>query len=258
MVRALTRAMVLASLLPAAPAGAIEWTIGAGAGYAPEYEGSADLEPVPLCSQRARDLYGPTTYVDLFATKLTSNLGAHPNLRLGRWSNAFQHAATSRIMPSTIPRTPTPRSCWAASSDGTLLTRRRRHSVSRCRPGAMLRTAMAISLHRRSGFGVSSPDSCRSLEHSSGPTPARTTCPTISASTPRTRPAAVSIGMTPTPGSKTPGSIWSSGLAKGGGWRASLIGRYRRLLDDAADSPVVKHGGDDDQYFAGAAVAYRC
>jgi MipA family protein len=38
---------------------------------------------VPLWGLRVGKLYGPTTYVDLFATKLTSNLVAHPNLRFG-------------------------------------------------------------------------------------------------------------------------------------------------------------------------------
>ena len=70
-------------LLAAEPAHAVDWTIGLGAGAAPDYEGSKDYEPVPLWSLRASDLYGPTTYVDLFATKLTSNLVAHPNLRIG-------------------------------------------------------------------------------------------------------------------------------------------------------------------------------
>ena len=38
---------------------------------------------MPLWHLRAQDLYGPTTYVDLFGPRLTSNLVPHPNLRLG-------------------------------------------------------------------------------------------------------------------------------------------------------------------------------
>ena len=75
--------IILAPLLLAAPALAIDWVVGAGAGYAPDYEGSADYEAVPLWNLRAGNLYGSTTYVDLFATKLTSNLLPHPHLRLG-------------------------------------------------------------------------------------------------------------------------------------------------------------------------------
>ena len=44
------------------------------------------------------------------------------------------------------------------------------------------------------------------------------------------------------------------GFGQGPGWRASLIGRYRRLLNDVADSPIVKDEGDEDQHFAGAVV----
>ena len=47
------------------------------------------------------------------------------------------------------------------------------------------------------------------------------------------------------------------GFGQGPGWRASLIGRYRRLLDDVADSPIFRSEGDEDQYFAGAIVGYR-
>ena len=83
MVRALRHTIILASLLLATPAWAIDWTVGAGAGYAPDYEGSADYAAVPLWSVRIGNLYGPATYVDLFATKLTSNLLPHPHLRLG-------------------------------------------------------------------------------------------------------------------------------------------------------------------------------
>jgi MipA family protein len=83
MVCAFRRTMILASVLLAAPAWAIDWTVGAGAGYAPDYEGSADYAAVPLWNLRAGNLYGSATYVDLFATRLTSSLVPHPHLRLG-------------------------------------------------------------------------------------------------------------------------------------------------------------------------------
>ena len=40
---------------------AIDWTIGAGVGVTPDYEGSEDYEPVPLWNLTARDLYDPNT-----------------------------------------------------------------------------------------------------------------------------------------------------------------------------------------------------
>lgn len=59
------------------------------------------------------------------------------------------------------------------------------------------------------------------------------------------------------PASRTPASIWPSASVRARGWRANLIGRYRRLLDDAADSPIVEDKGDRDQYFTGVVVGYR-
>lgn len=62
---------------------ATDWTIGAGVGVAPDYEGSEDYEPVPLWNLMARDLYGPNTYVQLVGPKLNSNFLANENFRLG-------------------------------------------------------------------------------------------------------------------------------------------------------------------------------
>jgi outer membrane protein len=82
----------LAQSLPTLPEGTAEtalpaagnrYTVELGAGVAPEYEGSEDYRFVPLWHLRAQDLYGPTTFVDLFGPRLTSNLVPHPNLRLG-------------------------------------------------------------------------------------------------------------------------------------------------------------------------------
>jgi outer membrane scaffolding protein for murein synthesis (MipA/OmpV family) len=62
---------------------AIDWTIGAGAGVAPDYEGSDDYQPVPLWTLRAQDLYHPATYVEINGLKLNSNLLPDDNFRLG-------------------------------------------------------------------------------------------------------------------------------------------------------------------------------
>jgi outer membrane scaffolding protein for murein synthesis (MipA/OmpV family) len=39
-------------------------------------------------------------------------------------------------------------------------------------------------------------------------------------------------------------------------WSVSAIATYARLIDDAADSPVVDDVGDENQFFAGALVNY--
>jgi outer membrane protein len=62
---------------------AVEWTVGAGAAAAPDYEGSADYEAVPLWNLKAADLYHPQTYIQVLGPKLTSNFLASDNWRLG-------------------------------------------------------------------------------------------------------------------------------------------------------------------------------
>lgn len=77
--------MLLAAGLALAPlsAHAVDWTIGLGAGVAPDYEGSDDYGPVPVWLLRAQNLYHPATYVDISGLKLNSNLLPHDNFRLG-------------------------------------------------------------------------------------------------------------------------------------------------------------------------------
>jgi outer membrane scaffolding protein for murein synthesis (MipA/OmpV family) len=40
-------------------------------------------------------------------------------------------------------------------------------------------------------------------------------------------------------------------------WQVSLLGRYARLLGDAADSPIVDDVGSKNQFFGGLLAAYR-
>jgi outer membrane scaffolding protein for murein synthesis (MipA/OmpV family) len=58
-------------------------------------------------------------------------------------------------------------------------------------------------------------------------------------------------------GFKDVGADLVLGFGQGPGWQASLVGRYRYLLDDAADSPIVDDEGDENQLFAGVLVGYR-
>lgn len=64
-------------------ANAVEYTVGLGAGVAPDYEGSDDYEAVPLWNLVAKDLYHPDTYVRIFGPRLRSNFLADNNFRLG-------------------------------------------------------------------------------------------------------------------------------------------------------------------------------
>jgi outer membrane protein len=80
--KVLIGAIVLTLTIPTS-AMAVDWSIGAGAGIAPDYEGSDDYEAVPLWNLQARDLYHPKTYVQLKGTKLNSNFLPSDHWRLG-------------------------------------------------------------------------------------------------------------------------------------------------------------------------------
>jgi outer membrane scaffolding protein for murein synthesis (MipA/OmpV family) len=249
--------IILASLLMATPAWAIDWTVGAGAGYAPDYDGSADYAAVPLWGLRAGNLYGPSTYVDLFATKLTSNLLPHPHLRLGPLveyipkrghveNNAvddlqnvdpalmvggllgwdFMDEPDQAVGVELQARGDVP------NGHGYLVTpaiRLRRAFAGQLTLAGALVSTYASEDYMSDYFGVDAANAARSgLDRYDADA-----------------------------GFKDAGVDLLLGFGQGPGWRASLIGRYRRLLNDAADSPIVKDEGDRDQYFAGAVVDYR-
>jgi outer membrane scaffolding protein for murein synthesis (MipA/OmpV family) len=235
--------MVLAApLLQATPALAVEWTIGAGAGYAPDYEGSADYEAVPFWSLRAAGLYAPTTYVDIVATKLTSNLVPHPNLRLGPLveyiprrghvqNNAvddLKNVDPARILggllgwdfvdtPAQTLGVEVQARVDVADGHGYLVTpavRLRRAFAAQLSLAGALVGIYASGAYMSDYFGIDAADAARSGLHR----------------------------YDANAGFKDAGFDLVFGFGQGPGWQARLIGRYRRVLDDAADSPIVLRG----------------
>lgn len=76
-------AVLAASMAFSNSAMAIDWSLGAGAAVAPDYEGSDDYTAIPLWNVKASDLYHPATYVQIKGPKLNSNFLPHDNWRLG-------------------------------------------------------------------------------------------------------------------------------------------------------------------------------
>lgn len=257
MVPSLGRVVAFASLLVATPAWAIDWTVGAGVGYAPDYQGSADYVAVPLWDLRAGDLYAPTTYLDLFVTKLTSNLLPHPHLRLGpmveyipkrghvenRAVDDLQNVDPAVMLgillgwdfitePAQAFGIELQARGDVANGHGYLIApaiRLRRILVGRLTVAGALVATYASDDYMSDYFGIDGTDAARSgLDQYDADA-----------------------------GFKDTGLDLSLGFGQGLGWGASLIAQYRRLLNDAGDSPIVKDEGDRDQYFAGAMVSYR-
>ena len=61
----------------------VKFTVGAGVGMAPDYEGSNDYELVPLWNLTAVNLYHPKTYIQLLGPRLRSNFLPDDHWQLG-------------------------------------------------------------------------------------------------------------------------------------------------------------------------------
>jgi outer membrane protein len=70
----------------AAPASAVEWTVGAGVAAMPDYEGSDDYRAVPVPLVAANNLYHPETFVVWRFNQIFSNLLPNDNLRVGPYA----------------------------------------------------------------------------------------------------------------------------------------------------------------------------
>lgn len=257
MITTRTCILALGALLAAAPADALDLTVSLGAGYAPDYEGSEDYQPVPFWNLRLSDIYGPTTYVDILGPKLTSNLIAHPNLRLGPLAEFIPkrddvdngrvddlEEVDAAVMlgglvgwdfvatPTRAVGVEVQARADIAEGHGYLVTPALK---TRSSLGGGLSLALAVSGTYASEdymsdyFGIDAEDALRS----------------------GLRRFDADAGF------KDAGVDLVLGLGEGDGWRANLVGRYRRLLEDAADSPIVEDEGDEDQFFAGLLVGYR-
>jgi outer membrane scaffolding protein for murein synthesis (MipA/OmpV family) len=61
----------------------MRFTLGAGVGVAPDYEGSDYYEPVPLWNLSVSNLYHPKTYIQVLGPRLRSNFIPDDHWRLG-------------------------------------------------------------------------------------------------------------------------------------------------------------------------------
>lgn len=78
-------------------------TLGAGAGAAPDYEGSDDYELVPLWNLRVANLYHPKTFVQVIGPRLRSNFLPSDHWRLGLAGNAARNAELARFCAEVTP-----------------------------------------------------------------------------------------------------------------------------------------------------------
>jgi outer membrane protein len=239
-----------------APSG-LQLSIGLGAAYAPDYEGSDDYQGVPLWNLRLGNLYHPETYVRLFTTRLDSNFLADDHWRLGivsQFRPDYGDVDDGRVSRLNTPSDSLQTGVvlgydfWSGlrqdavielegtydllHGNGSLVTPRARLNVplsGGLTLGAQVSGSWASEDYMSNRFGISGGDAGRSgLSRFDADEGFKDT--TLSAS--------LTYALTDN-------------------WSTTVLGAYRRLLGDAADSPIVDDRGDENQFALGALVNYR-
>ena len=253
-------AAVLAVLTTTAAFGsarAVDLTLGLGAAYAPDYEGSEDYQAAPLWNLRLGDLYGEETFVQNIGTSLSSNLLPDEHWRLGvagLYKPDYDNVDNNRVedVKSTeqaLLLGPTLGYDFVtgiardfavevdalydvANGNGGVVTPRLRGKTELA-PGligeARLSTTWASGDYMGNFFSINSADAARSgLDTYDADEGIKDV--TIGGS--------MTYRFTPH-------------------WSLTGIAAYSRLLGDAADSPIVDDEGNENQLFAGALINYR-
>ncbi|NJO34552.1 MAG: MipA/OmpV family protein [Rhodospirillales bacterium] len=235
----------------------MDFTLGLGAAYGPDYEGSDDYAAAPLWNLRASDLYGPETYAQLLGTTFMSNLLPSPHWRLGvagLYRFDYDDVDDDRVQDikstdAALLLGPTLGYDFqagvetdlvlevdalydAAEGNGGVVTPRLRGKTELA-PGligeARASTTWGSGDYMGNWFSVNSVDAARS------------TLDTFDADEGFKD---ILIG-----GSLTYRFAES--------WSLTGVAAYSRLLGDAADSPIIDDQGDANQFSAGALVNYR-
>ena len=239
-------------------AGATDYTVGLGAGVAPDYDGSDDYKAVPAWRFTASNLYHPDTNITLTGPQLRSNFVPDPHLRAGvsglyvpkrdnvdddvvdRMKSTDSSLMLGGIFGWDFFAEPTASLTLAldlrydvANGNGYLITPRLTYfnklPNSRFSIGAELFSNWASDDYMSEYFSVSAGDAARSglsqFDADSGFKD-------------------VGIGL-------------NVNYRLTDHWSATLATSYTRLIGDAADSPIVEDRGNENQFVGGVTINYR-
>jgi outer membrane protein len=238
------------------PRAGVNFTVGAGVGTAPDYEGSDDYEFVPLWNLRAGNLYHPSTFVQVIGPRLRSNFLPSDHWRLGVAGQFIKERDDvgnnqvddlEKVDPSVMlgavggydfladPRQHLTLEVDArqdvANDNGFLASVRGLYGApltENWRFDTLVSSTWASEDYMSSYFGIDASDAARSgLDQFSADEGFKD----------------VSFG----------GVLTYRFFER---WSVSALANYTRLIDDAADSPVVDDVGNENQFFAGALVNY--
>ena len=237
---------------------AADWTIGLGAGVMPDYEGSSDYRAVPLWNLKVANFSGPTTYAQLFGTQFTSNLLNDKSWRLGIFgqyrpdyddvdNNRVQHldGVDPTLMlgvmggydwnlgPGQVLGLEVQASADVLHGNGYLLTFGPNYEVpfggNRWLLKSSINTTYGSKDYMQNYFSVSGQD---------------------------VQSAGFSKSYTADDGFKDVAANLSLTYLINKRWSITGIGQYERMVDQAADSPVVEDEGSKNQWFGGLLVNY--
>ena len=239
------------------PGAGMNFTLGAGAGAAPDYEGSDDYELVPLWNLRVANLYHPKTFVQVIGPRLRSNFLPSDHWRLGLAGQFIKERddvendqvddlekVDSSLMLGIVggydfladPQQDLALEVEArqdvANDNGFLATVRGIYGsrlTERWRFDGSVGSTWASEDYMSSYFGIDAADAARSgLDQFSADEGFKD----------------ISVA----------GALTYRLFER---WSVSALANYTRLIEDAEDSPVVDDAGDENQFFAGALVNYR-
>lgn len=237
---------------------AADYTLGAGAAWIPQYEGSDDYEAQPNWLLSVDDLYHPDTYVRLSGPSLRSNFVPDPHLRAGvsgqwvRERDDVDDDAVDRLdstdtavllggifgwdflaEPSIELTAAIDLRYDVANDNGYLITPRLIYfnslPDSRFSVGTELFANWASEDYMSEQFGISPSEAARSG---------------LDAYDPDADFKDVGAGV-------IVNYRFTDHLS------ATGRGTYSRLVGDAANSPIVEDGGDENQFFVGATLNYH-
>jgi outer membrane protein len=239
------------------PGQGMNFTLGAGAGVAPDYEGSDEYELVPLWNLRVANLYHPKTFVQVIGPRLRSNFLPSDHWRLGLSGQFIKERddvendqvddlekVDSSLMLGVVggydfladPHQDLVLEVEArqdvANDNGFLATLRGTYGgrlTESWRFDASVGSTWASEDYMSSYFGIDAADAARSgLDQFSADEGFKD----------------VSFG-----------GVLTYQLFER--LSVSALANYTRLIEDAEDSPVVDDAGDENQFFAGTLVNYR-
>jgi outer membrane protein len=239
------------------PGQGMSFSVGVGPAVAPDYEGSDDYVLVPFWNLSVANLYHPKTYVQLLGPRLRSNFLPSDHWRLGLAGQFIKkrddvendrvddlESVDASVMLGVLggydfladPQRDLVLELEArqdvANDNGFLATVRGAYG-GRLSPSwrlaAFVQSTWASEDYMSSYFGIDAANAARSgLDQ-----------------------------FNANEGFKDVGLGGALGYRFLDRWSVTALASYARLLDDAADSPVVDDAGDANQFFGGALINYR-